>query len=313
VLQHVSHTRCRINSASFDSASPASTDPASTALTGETGATAVFVALMLTLMLAMVGLAIDGSNAYFQQQRMQIAADAGALAGARLLALGASAADVNIEAQSLAALNGATTAAIAVLEADRAVEVRATQTFDTFFIRIVGPARMTVSAAARAGYINVGRAGNLMPLTTMCPPDGFIYGQVYELMDGDLDAPGNFGWLSWTGSNSAPTLAQNIESPANSPVLEVGDWVQTTTGATYGSFVATALDGWIGIPVTIPLYDQITGTGNGARYRVCGFAQFVLVSHSNKMVSGRFVRNLIPGEELTGVVDLGSRDVRMLQ
>lgn len=279
----------------------------------ERGATVVLVALLLTGMLAFVGIAIDGSNAFWQQQRMQVAADAAALAGARLLALGQSADAARLEAQSLAQINGADEVIVTVVNGNRTIETIATRTVDTFFIRIVGPEVFTVSAVARAGYVAIGRTGNLLPLTTQCPEAGFVYGQTYDLRDGSLNAPGNFGWLSWSGANNAPTLAQNIATPSNSPVLAVGDWVETTTGAKYSAFVRAALDGWIGKTVTIPLYDQVRGNGNNAEYQICGFAQFELLDHTNRTISGRFVRDLIPGDALDGLPDFGARDVRMLE
>ncbi len=51
------------------------------------GQTVVLVAFSLIVVLLFAGLAIDGSNAYQQRRRMQNAADAGALAGARQLAV----------------------------------------------------------------------------------------------------------------------------------------------------------------------------------------------------------------------------------
>ena len=52
----------------------------------EHGTIVVLMALGVVLVLMFAGLAIDGSNAYVQHRRMQNAADAGALAGARCLA-----------------------------------------------------------------------------------------------------------------------------------------------------------------------------------------------------------------------------------
>ncbi|NCO34896.1 MAG: hypothetical protein AUJ92_13875 [Armatimonadetes bacterium CG2_30_59_28] len=52
----------------------------------ESGVVVIIMAGGLILVLMFAGLAIDGSNAYLQHRRMQNAADAGALAGARLLA-----------------------------------------------------------------------------------------------------------------------------------------------------------------------------------------------------------------------------------
>ena len=50
----------------------------------------VFMALILMMLLGFAGVAVDGGNIYYQQQRLQIAADAAVLSGTRLLASGAS-------------------------------------------------------------------------------------------------------------------------------------------------------------------------------------------------------------------------------
>lgn len=52
---------------------------------GRAGQTLVLVALMLTALIGLVALAIDGNNAYAQRRRAQNAADAGAMAGTRAL------------------------------------------------------------------------------------------------------------------------------------------------------------------------------------------------------------------------------------
>ncbi|MBI3923649.1 MAG: Tad domain-containing protein, partial [Armatimonadetes bacterium] len=52
------------------------------------GQTLVVIAFSLIVTLLFAGLAIDGSNAYQQRRRMQNAADAGAMAGARDIAKG---------------------------------------------------------------------------------------------------------------------------------------------------------------------------------------------------------------------------------
>ena len=54
---------------------------------GETGQSMVLIALLMVGLIAMLGLVIDGGNAYVQRRRMQNAADAAALAGTRTLGM----------------------------------------------------------------------------------------------------------------------------------------------------------------------------------------------------------------------------------
>ena len=54
---------------------------------GEKGASLIILALGLVALLAMLALAVDGGYAFSMRRRMQIAADAAALSGARVLAI----------------------------------------------------------------------------------------------------------------------------------------------------------------------------------------------------------------------------------
>jgi hypothetical protein len=144
---------------------------------------------------------------------------------------------------------------------------------------------------------------------------GFTYGVIYTLKDGANDAPGNKGWLDWNGGNSnAPELADNIANPSNSGVWEIGDWIPGATGNMNSSAVRAALDTWIGQHVTIPLYDQVTGNGSNAQYRICAFAEFIITSYSNNEVYGMFVRNLERSSVSGGTApDFGVRTVALVQ
>lgn len=68
---------------------------------------------------------------------------------------------------------------------------------------------------------------------------GAAAGSVLTVTGGS--APGQFGWLSWTGSSSVPTLVSSLQpggnsetyvNPSNSAdhTISVGDWVQGNTG-----------------------------------------------------------------------------------
>ncbi|MGK7912825.1 MAG: hypothetical protein AB4050_15330 [Synechococcus sp.] len=98
--------------------------------------------------------------------------------------------------------------------------------------------------------------------------------------------PGNFGWLSWEGSNSVPTLVRSINYPnlVSSTYRDPTDTSDTTLDA--GGFVegmpgnkqpgASALSQYIGIPIVVPLYGATSGTGSNLNYEISGFASIVL-------------------------------------
>lgn len=118
----------------------------------EQGAAMVYFALVLTMLLMFAGFALDGSNTMVQRHRMQNAADATALAGARLLAHNANTAAVNTEINLLAAENGADSAIWNLTQDGTAVLVTTTHSYDTFFASIMGYDVLTVTAAAEVGY-----------------------------------------------------------------------------------------------------------------------------------------------------------------
>jgi Flp pilus assembly protein TadG len=128
--------------------------------------------------------------------------------------------------------------------------------------------------------------------------------QVYDLTDGK-DAPGGFGWLSWTGSNSAGALATSICSPNNtgfsldSPYDDphgTGEvWFPVDPGKSNASAVRACLDGWIASKTTVlvPIYDLVEGNGNNARYHITGVAAFILTTREQPAVDniqGTFVK-----------------------
>lgn len=222
----------------------------------EEGAHLVLLALMLTGLLGFAGLAIDGSNLYFQQQRMQIAADAAALGGARQLGLNADRDTVDSTVRHLATENYATSVNWNLTNGDRGVHVVAARNFEAFFAKIYGYDTFTVTAQSEARYEPVTGVDRLFPLTIDCdcedeitqvppsdnpvdtpvdeeePPAGCgelypialsaqnVVGKAVGDTLGDIYngvQPGNFGWLNWSGGPpSTPILAASLTPPGDS-------------------------------------------------------------------------------------------------
>lgn len=95
---------------------------------------------------------------------------------------------------------------------------------------------------------------------------------------------GNFGWLTWAGSPSEPTLTTSLTPPGNSStyvnpnnaadhVVSVGDWVHGKPGVSNGKSVRDALDVLKTIDIDVPIWDRATGSGNNTLYHVVGFAK----------------------------------------
>jgi hypothetical protein len=148
--------------------------------------------------------------------------------------------------------------------------------------------------------------GSLLPIALK--DDGtagqsYQSGQVVDLTDGK-DAPGGFGYITWTTSNDPKSLANSICTPDN-PAFTMPWTFYGDPGKSNSSGVRACLDQWISPPgqtVLIPIYDVVTGTGNNAQYRIVAVAEFVLVSKAQPAVDnirgyfvGTYAVNPVPG------------------
>lgn len=151
----------------------------------ERGVSALYFALVLFILLGMGAIALDGSNLYLERRRMQTAADAAALAGTRILALGGNAAAITDEVKGMAVANGAGNLAwtqnsdknVVFIDSDalavswdytpdqKGVDVAIANTSATFFARVLGYDTITATASANAAYEPIISVDNLVPLT----------------------------------------------------------------------------------------------------------------------------------------------------
>lgn len=126
----------------------------------------VIVALGLLVLAAFVALAIDGGNLYATRRKMQNAADAGALAGARYICFGPYEEYTSPEdaARSYAEdLNGADDSLPTPDGYKMTVVV--TKTVSTYFARVFGFREVDVAANAAALCSGAVAAGNIWPLS----------------------------------------------------------------------------------------------------------------------------------------------------
>lgn len=164
----------------------------------------------------------------------------------------------------------------------------------TFLARLasIGSWDVNATASSIASSPSTAATGTLLPVAvkqsiscgTSANASCFTPGQVYDLTDG-MDAPGGFGYLSWTGSNDPNALATSICTP-NNPAFTLPTQFPVDPGKSNSSSVRACLDGWIasGQTVLVPIYSTVTGTGNNAKYTVVSIAAFVLTSRDQPAV-----------------------------
>ncbi len=124
----------------------------------QAGQILVIFALMLTVLIGLVGIAIDVTYAWRNGFQIQRAADAAAMAGVVYLP-GALDPDGRAKATSIAQANGYSVAGGATIVVDHAplderkMDVTITAPVPTFFIRLFGINQWTISRTARAAYV----------------------------------------------------------------------------------------------------------------------------------------------------------------
>lgn len=127
-------------------------------------------------------------------------------------------------------------------------------------------------------------------------PIALPIGVVTELEPGSLvedvsrgDGPGQFGWLSWSGSPSAVYLAESLETSraaeeyvnpldGEDQTLDAGDWAHGRPGSPNSKRIRDALTNLQNRDIVLPVWDEASGRGKNARYRVAGFARARLLS-----------------------------------
>lgn len=126
--------------------------------------------------------------------------------------------------------------------------------------------------------------------------------------------PGNFGWLTWTGSPSEPTLVTSLSGAGNSdnyinpttgvnePIV-AGDWVQGKPGVSNSKAVRNALNALESEVINVPVWDISTGKGNNTLYHVVGFAQVQITGY--QLPKANRISVLFLGFTSCGVVNPG--------
>lgn len=135
----------------------------------ENGQILVLLAIMLAALLAILALVLDGGNLYLNRRTAQNAADAGALAGARIYCLTESTSQAISTAKQYAEVHNGPTNAQVLVGSD-IVTVTARITFDTYFAPLIGIPEMAAEATAAAGCFFPTSGVGVLPIAWACRP-----------------------------------------------------------------------------------------------------------------------------------------------
>lgn len=190
----------------------------------------MFTALSMVAVCGFAALAVDAGVLMAEQQKLQDAADAAALAGAASLLQGASDA-VNAALQYAAGDAPAGAFSAFANEQTETVRVSGTQSLPLWFARVVGVSSGVVHAAATAEIGPVQSLAGVVPIAV--PNSVFTYGQTVVLSEGaGSGQSGNYGFLDFSGQG-ANGLESDLEH-GYSFALSVGQSVATKPGVMSG-------------------------------------------------------------------------------
>ncbi|MCF6744882.1 hypothetical protein E9529_11435 [Blastococcus sp. KM273128] len=254
---------------------------------GERGATSVVFALVLVPLLGFAAIAVDIGALYAERARLQVAADAAAIAVAQDCSRG-NCGDMLATAQQLISHNDPTgTAAQPVLSSDPlSVTVTGAAPKEHWFAPVIGHDSSQVQATATVGWGAPSQGTAQLPLI-------FSWCEFLEQTGGGLPSteteqyiglpkktvtncpgprsgnpvPGGFGWLVTDGGTCKATsriAAWFTSEPGNNP----------SQGCSVADFEALQ-----NRTVLLPIFDEARGTGSGGEYHVHAYAAFTITGY----------------------------------
>jgi len=254
---------------------------------GERGAAAVMLALLLVPLLGFAAIAVDIGSLYAEKARLQVAADAAAIAVAQDCSRG-NCGDMLATAQALITANdGEGTAAHPQLSsAPLSVSVTGSTPKQHWFAPVIGLNSSAVVASATVGWGGPSKGTALLPLAfSWCSFKAQTGGgipstttlQIINLTKGDTVGgctgpsgnlvPGGFGFLKTDAGRCQVTSALNQNMPSST-----GE--SPPSGCDAPDFAAM-----VGQTVLLPIFDTYGSTGTNAWYHVYGYAAFHLTGY----------------------------------
>ena len=257
-------------------------------LRDERGAAAVLIALVLVPLLGFAAIAVDIGSLYADRAKLQISADAAALAVAADCARGACG-NMLATARTMILANDpdGNSAQPVLSNSPLSVTVSGSTPQQHWFAPVLGHDSTAVSATATVGWGGPSGGTAVLPLT-------FSWCSFYAQTHGGLPSGTTTQIISL--SKSADTASQctgpsgNVVpggfafliTPANlcTAASAIGSLMNSSTGDTPpNGCTAADFASYIGKTVLLPIFDQFGGTGSGGWYRVYGYAAFQLTGY----------------------------------
>ncbi|WP_415854597.1 pilus assembly protein TadG-related protein [Sinomonas sp. G460-2] len=271
------------------------------ALHRERGAVAVVTALLLTVLLAVGALAVDGGMLYAKRAQLQSGADAAAIAVAQKCAksltdpqcsatstLATSLAQSNMQANQagIASLTINTTAQTVTATTQPLQPGMQPGSVSLFLAQTLGITSATLGAAASAAWGSPSTGLAAFPLTfSVCQVQGQINGGAQLLQDHGVGAnascnygpsgqfvPGGFGWLVQNPGQCGATINVAQSEAGSSP----GNSGPSNCEAVYQQWITALQNGQQAI-VLLPIFTAVNGTGSSAVYTLAGFAAYSVI------------------------------------
>jgi Flp pilus assembly protein TadG len=256
-------------------------------------------ALLLIPMLGFAAIAVDVGALYAERARLQVGADAAAIAVAQDCSRG-NCGNMLATAQALITANDTEgTAARPVLSSDPlSVTVTGGTPQEHWFAPVIGHDSTRVSATATVGWGGPSGGTSVLPLTfSWCEfkqqtggglPSGDTVRTIYFTKTSQTTGctgpsnnivPGGFAYLDTDPGACEVTTALD------------GQWFSKTGNSVPSACSTSDFSEWLDRTVLLPLFEEAGETGNNAWYRVYGYAAFRLTGYH---LGGQYSTNTRP-------------------
>jgi Flp pilus assembly protein TadG len=231
---------------------------------------------------------VDVGALYAERARLQVAADAAAIAVAQDCSRG-NCGDMLATARAMVVANdGDASAAQPVLSsAPLSVTVTGSTPVQHWFAPVIGHDSTGVSATATVGWGGPSGGTAVLPLTfSWCEfaqqtggglPSGSVVRTIYFTKTSHTTGctgpshnivPGGFAYLDTDAAKCAATTGLG------------GQWFSSTGNSVPSACSTADFSKWVGQTVLLPLFEESGATGSNAWYRIYGYAAFKLTGYS---------------------------------